>query len=133
MIPDFDIHGYLPPGTHIASFDELIARFGQTPDIRRAEAQSLAWLLPLCRDAGIARLVINGSFVTSRLEPNDVDCLLLQGPNYRSDSPGAAELRQGLPFLEIKIVAQDDFDFFCHAIFATDRDMIPKGVVEVPL
>jgi hypothetical protein len=79
------------------------------------------------------RVVLNGSFVTNRAEPNDVDCLLLQGPDYDPASPSAIELRQGLPFLEIKIVREEDFDIFASTIFGTDRDMIPKGVVEISL
>ncbi|MCY2950730.1 MAG: hypothetical protein NTU53_01985 [Planctomycetota bacterium] len=133
MIPAFNESGYLPPGIHVATIEEVIARFGGGSEIRRAQGQSLMWLVPVCRAAGIVRLVINGSFVTSRSEPNDVDCLLLQGPDYRRDSAQAVELRQGLPFLEIKIVAQEDFDFFCDTIVATDRDMIAEGLVEVSL
>jgi hypothetical protein len=45
----------------------------------------------------------------------------------------AAELRQGLPFLEIKIVTEQDYGFFAETIFGTDRESIPKGVIEVPL
>lgn len=43
------------------------------------------------------------------------------------------KIRKGVPFLEIKIVTQVDFDLFCHTIFATDRDMIPNGLIEVML
>jgi hypothetical protein len=43
------------------------------------------------------------------------------------------ELRQGLPFLEIKVVTREDYAFFADLLFATDRDMIPKGMVEVEL
>ena len=62
-----------------------------------------------------------------------MDCLLLQGPQYGAGSPEAAELRAGLPFLEMKIVNQTDYDFFAQIVFGTDRDAIPKGVVEVEL
>jgi hypothetical protein len=113
--------------------DEVIDRFGQGSEQRVAQAQSLRWMLPLCRAAGITRLLINGSFVTSRLEPNDVDCALLAGSDYDHDSAAAVELRNGLPFLEIKIVNQEDFDFFAGTIFASDRDMISKGMIELTL
>jgi uncharacterized protein DUF6932 len=131
MIPEFDDNGYLPAGVHRASLDEVLARFGSGSEHREAQADSLRWLIPLCRRAGIVRLLINGSFVTSRAEPNDVDCVLLQGPDYRPDSLPAAELRGGLPFLEIKVVNQEDHDFFAGTIFASDRDMIRKGMIEV--
>lgn len=133
MIPPLNEHGYLPPGVHRTTLDEVIARFGVGNDQRVAQGQSLIWLVPLCRAAGIVKLLINGSFVTDRGEPNDVDCILLQGPRYSATTAEAAALKQGLPYLEIKIVAAGDYDTFSTIIFATDRDMIPKGVVEVPL
>jgi hypothetical protein len=133
MIPAFGDNGYLPPGIHPAALQEVLDRFGSGSAQREAQAQSLQWLVPICRRAGIAKLLINGSFVTDRLEPNDVDCVLLQGPAYRTDSDAAAELRQGLPFLEIKIVTQADYQFFAETVFGTDRDGTPKGVIEVEL
>ena len=78
-------------------------------------------------------MLINGSFVTDRLEPNDVDCVLLQGPAYRTGSDAATELRQGLPFLELKVVNEPDYHFFADTIYGTDREWTPKGVIEVEL
>ena len=131
MIPPLDEHGYLPPGVHPATLEEVIERFGHGSEQREAQAQSLRWLLPLCHNAGIARLLLNGSFVTGKDEPNDVDCVALQGLDYKAQSPSAAELRQGLPFIELKIVSQTDYDRFRDVVFASDRDMIAKGVIEV--
>ena len=44
-----------------------------------------------------------------------------------------AELWKGLPYLELKIVGLEDYNLFKDVIFAADRDMVPKGVVEVEL
>jgi len=95
------------------------------------QAESQQWLMPLCREAGISRVLINGSFVTDVLDPNDVDCVLLQGPNYRSTSKIARQIRKGLPFLEIRTVGQAEFDYFAQAVFASDREFVPKGLIEV--
>ena len=43
------------------------------------------------------------------------------------------ELRAGLPFLEIDVVDQDNFDFLVDKVFVTDRDRVPKGMIEVIL
>jgi len=43
------------------------------------------------------------------------------------------ELRDGLPFLDMKLVGQEDFDEFVNVIFGTDRAGAPKGVIEVIL
>ena len=133
MIPDFDERGYLPPGIHLATLAEVVERFGRGSDVREAQAESLAWLMPMCKSAGIARCVLNGSFVTDVLKPNDVDCVLLQGPAYRRDSAAARGLRAGLPFVDLKVVKQKDFEFLTGVIFASDRDMTLKGLVEVLL
>jgi hypothetical protein len=131
VIPDFDERGYLPPGIHLATLGEVIERFGRHSEVREVQAASLAWLMPLCKSAGIVRCVLNGSFVTDVLEPNDVDCVLLQGPAYRRGSLPAKQLRAGLPFLEIKIVRQKNFDFLTAVMFASDREMVAKGLIEV--
>ena len=131
MIPELDERGYLPPGVHSASLEEVIDRFGHASEQREAQAASLKWLIAQCDRAGITRLLINGSFVTDKVEPNDVDCVLLQGPAYSAHSAAAAELRQGLPFLELKIVTEADYEFFKDVLFASDRDMIQKGLIEV--
>ena len=133
MIPDFDEQGYLPAGVHLASLDEIEARFGRQSEIRRVQMESLRWLVELARKTGVQRLVINGSFVTERLEPNDVDCVLLTGMDFSRDRAAEREILVGLPFLEIDLVKQESFDFLVERVFATDRRQILKGVVEVKL
>src|SRR5207249_3519198 len=124
---------YLAPGVHPATLDEVIARFGSDSNVRRDIAQSLGWLIPLCHRAGIARLILNGSFISDVLEPNDADCVLLQGPGYNEQSIAAAELEQGLPFLSLQIVREQAFDHLVNRYFATNRSGVGKGVVEVML
>jgi hypothetical protein len=133
VIPDLDERGYLPPGVHPATLEEVVERFGRGSEVREAEGQSLLWLAPLVSAAGITRWLVNGSFVTDRAEPNDVDCVLLQGPAYRAGSRAAQRLADGLPFLEIKVVTPRDFEFLVDVLFASDRDGVPKGLVEVML
>jgi hypothetical protein len=52
MIPPFNEHGYLPPGIHPATLDEIAERFGQESELRRDQMESLRWLV----DAVVARL-----------------------------------------------------------------------------
>jgi len=133
MIPPFDENGYLPPGVHPASLDEIRERFGNEPELRRVQMESLEWLVNLARRACVTRLVINGSFTTDAYEPNDVDCVLLMRYDLAPDSIAEAELKAGLPFLEINVVRQDDFDYLVDRHFASDRDFVLKGMVEVHL
>jgi len=131
MIPPFDEHGYLPPGVHPATLEDVEARFGYGSELRRVQAESLRWLVDAARRAGVLRLVINGSFVTDVLEPNDVDCVLLIGPGFPRDRAAEEELLAGLPFLELSLVRQEDFDVMVHEFFATDRHSVTKGMVEI--
>jgi hypothetical protein len=131
MIPAFDDEGYLPPGIHPATVREISARFGLESELRRVQMESLLWLVALARRAGVQRIVVNGSFVTDRLEPNDVDCVLLIGPEFPRDKAAEAELLSGLPFMNMELVDQEAFEQFTQKTFATDRDLVPKGMIEV--
>ena len=83
--------------------------------------------------SGVQRIVLNGSFVTDIMEPNDVDCVLLVGRGFPADPIAEAELTAGLPFLERKLVGQADFDDYVNVTFGTDRMGVPKGTIEIIL
>jgi len=131
MIPDYNDDGYLPEGIHRATLEEIAARFGEESELRRAQMESLRWLVDLARRAGAERIVVNGSFVTDKLEPNDVDCVVLIGPDFPRDGAAETELLAGLPFIALELVDLEAFRQFTERTFATDRKMIPKGMVEV--
>jgi len=133
MIPAFNNDGYLPPGIHLATLQEVEERFGYPSEVRQAQVESRAWLLDLARRAGVERLVINGSFVTDVAEPNDVDCVLLVGPGFPRELEAEKEIVTGLPFLQIDIVDQAGFDEFVGTVYASDRSWKPKGMIEVVL
>jgi len=132
-IPPLSEEGYLPPGVHRATLDEIEKRFGQQSEIRRVQMASLRWLVDLAMRAGVQRLVINGSFVTDEVEPNDVDCVLLPGAGFPRDPSAQDELLDGLPFLDIQVVDQEAFEWLVASFFAGDRDFLPKGMIEVIL
>ena len=133
MIPPFTESGLLPAGVYPATLDEIDARFGRPSEIRGVQIQSVRWMVELAIRAGVQRIVLNGSFVTDIIEPNDVDCVLLFVPGRVQDRNALKELRVGLPFLDIAIVEQVDFDEFVGHVFAADRFNVPKGMVEVIL
>lgn len=133
MIPPLDNQGYLPPGIHPATVAEIEARFGRESELRRVQMESLGWLIELAQRAGVRRIVVNGSFVTDKLEPNDIDCVLLVMAGFPVDESAAMELLGGLPFISMELVDQEAFDHFTQKTFATDRDLVPKGMIEVIL
>lgn len=131
MIPVCNDDGYLPPGIHRATLEEIAARFGQESELRRAQMESLRWLVGLAWRAGAQRIVVNGSFVTDKLEPNDVDCVFLIGPDFPRDAAAETELLAGLPFINLELVDWEGFQQFTERTFASDRNLVPKGMIEV--
>src|SRR5512147_971171 len=100
-IPRFTDDGLLPPGLHVATLDEVVARFGGPGPQRRAIAESLKWAVEAARQAGILRFVIDGSFVDSKAEPNDADCVLLLGRGYPRDEQAARAIEGGFPYVQM--------------------------------
>ncbi len=133
MIPEFNEYGYLPAGIHPATLEEVASRFGVESELRRVQMDSLRWLVESARAAGVQRLILNGSFATDAVEPNDVDCLLLIADDFPHDSGSENEIRQGFPFLDIHVVELRDFVFYIEKLYALDRFFVPKGMVEVTL
>jgi hypothetical protein len=131
MIPEFNDDGYLPSGIHLATLEEIAARFGQESELRVVQMESLRWLVELAKRAGVTRIVVNGSFVTDVQEPNDVDCVLLITPGFPADAAAAEKLRDGLPFIHMELLQQADLDVMLKTVFATDRLGTPKGMIEV--
>jgi hypothetical protein len=131
MIPPFNQDGVLPPGVHPATLEEIELLFGHSSEIRRVQMDSVRWVVDLALRAGADRIVLNGSFVTDIIETNDVDCVLLFAPGKRRDAVAFQELLNGLPFMDIAIVEQLEFDEFVNEIFAADRFGIAKGMIEV--
>lgn len=82
-IPDLDpATGYLPPGLHTATLAEIRIRFGTT----RKRLQLLAgleWAAAQLFSAGVLDLRIDGSFVTEKPEPGDIDGFWVYEPTVR--------------------------------------------------
>lgn len=133
-LPAFDDFGNLPPGIHPCSVAELVARFGGGSDERDAEISELLNFIEAAKTAGVRRLMVNGSFVTGKLAPNDVDVVLLPGPDYPRQQQELDADEVVWPFLQLIVAADDaDFEAWANRQFATDRRKRPKGVVEVML
>jgi len=133
MIPSLNENGYLPPGIHPATLDEIAVAFGSSSPERQELMQSLRWLVEMCRKDDVARLIVNGSFVTSKPDPDDVDCILLGGKTFGTHGISIHEWRAPIPFIHLEIGDAIIFDVYATEIFATDLELRPKGVIEVLL
>lgn len=76
MIPGFRDDGYLPEGLHLASEGETASRFGSSSIRRRRLALRVKRWIVLSRGVDAKRLFLDGSFVTAKPDPNDVDAVV---------------------------------------------------------
>ena len=75
--------GDLPTGIHRATLTEVLERFGQSSRRRMVLGRRIRHIYELVQQTSwLARLILYGSFITNKLEPNDVDIFLLMEDNF---------------------------------------------------
>jgi hypothetical protein len=141
-IPQFRADGCLPEGLHSASEAEVLFRFGSRTRRRRRLALRLRRWAELARQVGGRRLLIDGSFVTAKDKPNDIDAVILLPPDFQD------QVEQGMePALELEgmlmtrlpeeiFAAEDETDWNEWAEFFSrtrEADGRRKGLVEIVL
>lgn len=142
MIPEFTADGLLPRGIHPATLEEVFERFGGN-ERRERLLVGLTEALRLLHAAGCRRVYINGSFVTSKERPNDIDaCWDISGVDVDALDPvffefdngrAAQKARFGAEFFPAQvpegITGKAFLDFF-----QVDRQTgEPKGIIEIEL
>jgi hypothetical protein len=146
-LPPLNAHGFLPPGIHDATLEELRESFGtfQESDRRTKLFARLAELIQAMRTSALFdELLIDGSFVTATPAPNDVDLIavLKAGHNFERDLPmseysliSRALLRRR--FLFDVIVAERSSDVYKSYVEffgrIRDRPDLKKGLVRLRL
>jgi hypothetical protein len=140
MIPPFRSDGYLPQGVHSASEAEITFRFGSATRRRRSLALRVRRWIELARQVKAPRLLIDGSFVTDRPDPHDVDAVLLLPADFQDQLhrgvDAALELEQMLltrrPEELFGAEDQMDWDQWVEFFSRTrEFDGRRKGLVEV--
>jgi hypothetical protein len=142
MIPDFRSDGYLPDGLHVATEQEVVSRFGTSTRQRRRLAMRLNRWLMLARIVNAKRFFVDGSFVTSKDEPNDVDAVIWLPDDFsdrlRNSDSEALELESMLVTRrpEELFAAEDGLDWDEWVEFfgrTRESDGRRKGIVEIQL
>jgi len=137
MLPEFDANGNLPPGVHVASVSEVLERFSRSgTSARLFRTRSLRLFIDLVGSLASA-LYIDGSYITEKLAPNDVDIAVVLSEDFAFTNLNlAAFKRLERQFKELDIYPRKVntpqlsslVDFWCK-----DRDGNPKGIVYVEL
>ena len=141
MLPDFDPEtGYLPPGTHLMAWTDVSSYFGFNSHRSRLLEGLLAALQNLSR-AGCRSVLLNGSFVSDKELPEDYDgawytrdvnvCLVDPVLLDFSHSRSAMKSKYLGELFPSRAVAAPGV--FYEDFFKTDRDDIPKGIVQIDL
>jgi hypothetical protein len=78
----FNDSGDPPEGVHKASLDDVVQHFAKTPR-RAVTCRRLERIYGLAQSTGhLARLIVFGSFITAKSEPNDIDIFLLMDDSF---------------------------------------------------
>lgn len=149
MIPTYEPEGQLPPGQYMATWHEVTTHYGYNPRRRRLLRGLLRALVAL-RDAGVPRVYLDGSFVTTKRMPNDfdgcwevpdtgVDEARLEAAGLLSFANGCAA-QKALYFGELWLSEMDiaqhgpeDEGTFLPLYQGLIDDDVPKGIVVVEL
>ncbi|MCC6819279.1 MAG: hypothetical protein IT579_00980 [Verrucomicrobia subdivision 3 bacterium] len=146
-IPTLNADAILPEGVHLCGLDDIKARFGsfQGSDRRPQLFAKLEELIgELKKSSLIVALVVNGSFVTGKAAPNDVDVLIVLGTghDWQADlAPGDYALlshnRLRRRFGFDVLVAEDDSELYWKYVrfYSQSRELphATKGVLRIEL
>lgn len=142
MLPTFTAHGLLPEGVHPATLEEVRERFGGN-ERREQLLTGLIEALRLLRAAGCRRVYINGSFVTAKELPNDIDaCWDTEGVDADAldpvffefeDGRAAQKARFGAEFFPAQVPEGITGRVFLDFFQVDKQTGEPKGIVEIEL
>lgn len=144
VLPEFTGEGELPPGVHVAGWQEFQARFCGSSLRRVWLSGRLRALLELAAANGkLRRVFIWGSFVTAKPAPRDLDILLIMDEDFEVDGV-AAPAQTVFDSARAKLLFQSDV-FWARAsigrellnlwldTYQTSRSFRKRGIVELEL
>lgn len=141
-IPPFRADGYLPEGVYVCSEAEVLFRLGSSSRRRRRLVLRLRRWLELGRQISAQRLLVDGSFVTAKEEPHDIDSVIWLPHDFTQQLE-----REYAPALELEemlltrrpeeiFAAEDDVDWEEWVAFfnqTREPDRRRKRLVEIRL
>lgn len=145
MIPQFTEEGLLIPGVHETDLEELKEKMGWSRK-RRDLLEGLEEVLELMASCGVVRAYLDGSFVTDKDRPNDIDgCFDLSEDVTAEDLRRLVPVFPPSPFNRAEAKRRFGVDFFPAAatelgsgqpflrFLQTDREGRERGVLSVEL
>jgi hypothetical protein len=142
MIPELNEQGLLPPGIHICTLEEFESSY--VYNVRRREIfQGLLLLIKDLKTISSPAIYLDGSYVTAKALPNDIDVCWDEGSGTRyayelKNMPvlfnrNEAKKRYKADVFPAKIVENDSKKMFVD-FFQEDKDTgIKKGILKIEL
>jgi hypothetical protein len=143
-LPEFSLEGLLPPGIHAGVLKEVLARFAKKTRPRKKLGVQLAKVVKAALQyRTIKRVLVWGSFVTSKPEPNDLDYSLVVSVEHHRSEIAPSHARFLVPFEAAQFYGADrgylliidyPLDLYIERLdFMCQRNRIPCGIVEISL
>lgn len=139
MIPEFNKYGNLPAGIYKSSITSIEKMFGANSGKRILLFNNFRKLLKLLFPfkKNIKHIILDGSFVTSKESPADIDCIMIIENNFRFTPEIVEKLCDSEKLYNIHLFMFEEKNTERHRemlnFFCKDRDLKPKGVIEVIL
>ena len=139
MVPEFNKYGNLPAGIYKSSLTCIEKRFGTNSKKRISLFKDFQNFLELITPfkTNIKRLILDGSFVTSKETPGDIDCIMIIENGFRFTPDIVEKLCDSKKLYNIHLFMFEEKNTERYRdilnIFSKDRDLKPKGLVEVIL
>jgi hypothetical protein len=142
-LPDLNDQGDLPEGLHKATLSEVLERFGQGSEARQGATAVLRRIHQLVTATGkLDRFVIFGSYITAKLEPHDVDVVLVMKDDFSmaacdertrvlfDHQRAEGEVGASIFWLSPSVLLRGSVEDFLLG-WGTKRDLTLRGIVEV--
>lgn len=129
----------LPEGEHLASLDEIELAYGSSTERRKELMRGLRSASLNMEAAGVKYIWVNGSFVTNKKEPNDIDGC------WEYDLTVDLEVLDPVFLNRVKVKEKYGLDFFIANVieaesglpfpkfFQKNREGTTKGIIKVEL
>ena len=144
-LPPLNSEGELPVGVHQATMDEVLSQFGgSTPQRQAVTARLRRIYLLASATSKLTCLVIFGSYVTTKPNPNDVDVILVMADDFRLHACDAEtlqlfdhwqaeeEFEASIFWIRPSLLVLETLETFI-AHWQITRDGTRRGIIEVHL
>lgn len=143
MLPELTKNGFLPEGIWNCEIEEFTSRFAvfQKTDRRISLFSKLENFLTELSDIKFVKeVIVDGSYVTEKDEPNDIDIILVLGEDFENaeipfwiiNRLDAIQLKKKYQF-DIKIVIFESSSYFEYLDFFQNvrQSNLRKGIVRL--